>query len=157
MGVIQHTPDPEKAFQSLVQYVRPGGELVVDVYSKKLTALLQWKYVLRPLTKRTSKSTLYRIIESITPILLPASILLRRVGGRFGSRLMPIVEYSNLNLPYDLNKQWAILDTFDMYSPEHDHPQSLSTVKRWFREAEFREIYVSYGPNGVVGRGKRPG
>lgn len=156
LGVIQHTPNPEKAFQSLLQYVRPGGELVIDVYSKKLTALLQWKYVLRPVTKRINKSILYKTIEHLTPVLLPISILLRRIAGRFGSRIMPIVEYSNLGLSYELNKQWAILDTFDMYSPAHDHPQSLTTVKRWFSEAGFTDIYVGYGPNGVVGRGKRP-
>ncbi len=68
---------------------------------------------------------------------------------------MPIVEYSYLGLPAELNKQWATLDTFDMYSPAHDQPQSLKTVKRWFDQAGFCDIIVSYGPNGIVGKGRR--
>jgi len=69
---------------------------------------------------------------------------------------MPIVEYSSLGIPYELNKQWAILDTFDMYSPAHDHPQSIASIKRWFNEIDFENITVGYGPNGVIAKGSRP-
>ncbi|BCB96293.1 hypothetical protein JZK55_12150 [Dissulfurispira thermophila] len=156
LGVLQHTPDPEKAFKSLAQYVSPGGELVIDVYEKRLISLIQWKYFLRPLTKHMSKQLLYKVIESVVPLLLPLSIFLRNVAGRIGARIMPIVEYSNLGLPYELNKQWAILDTFDMYAPAYDYPQSIFTVKRWFREVGFVNVSVRSGPNGVVGKGSRP-
>jgi hypothetical protein len=67
-----------------------------------------------------------------------------------------IVEFSRLGLRPDLNVQWAVLDTFDMYSPAHDHPQSLSTLRSWFEEAGFENILVRPGPNGVVGSGNRP-
>lgn len=155
LGVIQHTPDPEKAFKSLVEYVRPGGELVIDVYTKSLLSLLHWRFLLRPFTKRMNKEVLYKIISSVVPVLLPFSILLRRIGGSMGTRLLPISEYSDIGLPYELNKQWSILDTFDMYSPAHDHPQSIETVKRWFKEAGFIDVAVNYGINGVVGKGRK--
>jgi hypothetical protein len=67
-----------------------------------------------------------------------------------------IVEYSHLGLPAKLNCEWAILDTFDMYSPDHDHPQTNSTVQRWFHEAGFEEISVADGPNGIVGKSRMP-
>jgi len=153
LGVIQHTPDPEKAFKSLSQYVCAGGELVIDVYNKSLFSLLHWKYLLRPLTKRMNKDRLYTHIKSVVPTLLPISIFLRRFTGKTGTRLLPITEYSYLGLPYELNKQWAILDTFDMYSPTYDRPQTLKHVRQWFEEAEFREIEVRYGSNGIVGKG----
>lgn len=156
LGVIQHTPDPEKAFKSLTQYVRPGGELAIDVYTKRLISLLQWKYLLRPITKRVNKEFLYRIISMIVPLLLPLGIILQKLAGRFGARLVPISVYSDLGLTYDLHKQWSILDTFDMYSPAHDHPQSLETIKKWFKEAGFENIVVEYGLNGVIGRGRKP-
>ena len=73
--------------------------------------------------------------------------------GRVGARLMPISEFSWLGLPEALNRKWAILDTFDMLSPQHDHPQSIATVHRWYRECGFRDIEVFRGPNGVIGRG----
>lgn len=156
LGVIQHTPDPHAAFHSLAKYVRPGGQLVIDCYTRNFAALLQWKYLLRPITKRVRRQTLYRVIEAMTPPLVPIAKLLRRLAGRLGARLVPIVEYSHLGLAPELNVQWAVLDTFDMYSPAHDHPASLDTVARWFREVGFEQVHVRYGANGVVGSGRRP-
>ena len=156
LGVVQHTPDPHAAFRSLAKYVRPGGQLVIDAYTRNFAALLQWKYLLRPITQRMRKETLYRVIVVVTPPLVPVARLLRRIAGRFGARFVPIVEYSHLGLAPELNVQWAILDTFDMYSPAHDHPQSLESVTRWFREAGFEDINVRPGLNGVVGSGSRP-
>lgn len=156
LGVIQHTPTPEKAFKSLSSKVKPGGMLVIDVYTKSIVSMLQWKYLLRPLTKRMNSRILYGIISKVVPFFLPLTILLKRITGRIGGRFMPIVEYSNLGLPYKLNKEWAVLDTFDMYSPQHDHPQSKKSVLRWFKEIGFENIEVWNGKNGVVGRGCRP-
>jgi hypothetical protein len=78
------------------------------------------------------------------------------MAGRFGSRLLPIVQYDHLGLTSELNREWAILDTFDMYAPAHDHPQSVNAVRRWYQEAGFVDVSVEYGPNGVVARGRRP-
>ena len=35
-------------------------------------------------------------------------------------------------------RAWVRLDTFDMYSPAHDHPQTFSRVKSWLEAAGFR-------------------
>lgn len=156
MGVLQHTPDPRRTIKSLARYLRPGGELVVDVYKKSLTSLLQWKYLLRPLTKRVNQEALHEAIVWAMPSLLPIARSLRRLAGRAGARLVPIVEYSHLGLPSSLETDWAILDTYDMYSPTHDHPQSAQALKQWFREAELVEIVVQPAPNGLAGRGRRP-
>jgi 2-polyprenyl-3-methyl-5-hydroxy-6-metoxy-1,4-benzoquinol methylase len=155
LGVLQHTPNPSAAFHSIAMRVRRGGELVIDVYANRLRSLLHWKYILRPITRNMKKESLYRITSTMVNALLPATVWLRRVAGSMGARLMPIVEYSHLGFPTDLNRQWAILDTFDMYSPAHDHPQSIGTVKRWFEQAGFVDVVVNYGPNGIVGKGRR--
>lgn len=156
LGVIQHTPDPEAAFRCLAAQVRPGGELAIDVYARRLSALLHWRFLLRPLTRRMDKARLYRIIERVTPALLPLAVLLRRLFGRAGARLMPIVEFSDLGLSPELHRQWAILDTFDWYSPAYDFPQTLDTVRHWFDTAGFVDVVVENGPNGIIGRGRRP-
>jgi SAM-dependent methyltransferase len=156
LGVLQHTPGPDKAFMSLSEMVRPGGELVVDLYQKSILGLLQWKYVLRPITTRMDQRKLYGILARLVPALLPAAKNLRRIAGGVGARLIPIAEYSHLQLSPEINEQWAILDTFDMYAPVHDHPQTSRTLKRWFEEAGFMEISVCPGPNGLVGKGLKP-
>jgi SAM-dependent methyltransferase len=156
LGVLQHTPHPSAAFHSLVRMVKPGGELVIDIYAKTFSARLQWKYVLRPITHRMDKERLHRLVSRWTPPLIPLARLCRAVGGRAGARLLPIVEYSHLGLAEEINQEWAILDTFDMYSPTHDHPQSVQTVNGWFQAAGFVDIDVRRGPNGVVGKGRKP-
>jgi len=156
LGVLQHTPNPEKAFMSLAKFVKPGGELVIDIYRADVLTLFHWKYALRPITRRMDRESLYRIVTAITPRLIPLAATLRRVAGKVGSRLIPILEYSHLKLSPDINKEWAILDTFDMYSPSHDHPQRMSTVNRWFLSAGFIDVDVRRGPNGIVGKGRNP-
>jgi SAM-dependent methyltransferase len=156
LGVIQHTPDPAETFSRLADCVRPGGELVIDIYAARLRSLLSWKYLLRPITKRMDSERLYRLIERVTPALLPISDFLYRVLGRFGLRILPIVHYPELKLSPELSLRWAILDTFDMYSPAHDHPQTIAAVRSWFDRAGFTDVAVEFGPNGIVGRGRRP-
>jgi SAM-dependent methyltransferase len=156
LGVLQHTPDPKKAFMSLASKVKPGGSLAIDIYAWDWKAALQWKYVLRPISRNLNNKKLYRFVAAITPALVAPTRLLRKLAGRTGARLSPIVEYSHLGLDDATNKQWAVLDTFDMYSPAHDHPQSETTIKAWFTEIGFEQIHVGRGPNGVIGRGQRP-
>jgi 2-polyprenyl-3-methyl-5-hydroxy-6-metoxy-1,4-benzoquinol methylase len=156
LGVIQHTPDPERAFRCLTRQVKPGGELAIDVYARRLSALLHWRFLLRPITRRMDKHVLYRIISVGTPVLLPIAVALRKLLGNPGARLMPVAEFSYLPLTRSLHRDWAILDTFDWYSPQYDFPQSLRTVTRWFADAGFVDVTVRYGPNGVVARGRKP-
>lgn len=155
LGVIQHTPDPEKAFFELASKVKNGGYLYIDIYTQSWYHYLHWKYVLRPITMRINREKLYKTLVYIVPKLIPASRFLRKFLGRFGARLMPIVEFSHLGLSKEINEQWAILDTFDMYSPAHDHPKSMKAVYKWFEDAGFDNLKIWYGDNGVVGRGRK--
>lgn len=117
LGLLQHTPDPAHAFSSLARYVKPVGQQAIDVYRRDAAPLLQWKYLLRPITKRIDKRALYRRLSRLTPPREPLAAQMQRVAGRFGARLMPIVQYAHLGLPPKLNAQWAVLDTFDQWCP----------------------------------------
>src|SRR3954468_5388418 len=99
LGALQHTPDPAAAFRRLTEHVRPGGELVVDVYASRIRSLMSWKYALRPLTTRVGKGRLYRMIAAATPPLVPLSAWLYRLAGPLGARLVPILQYDHLGLP----------------------------------------------------------
>lgn len=156
LGVLQHTPDPDRAFASLAAMVRPGGQLAVDVYARSLKAVLGWKYLLRPITTRMDRDKLFRIINVVVPPLVPLSAFLRRVAGPAGARMIPILQYAHWGLPDELNRKWAVLDTFDMYSPAHDHPRTIDEVRAWFAAEGFEDVFVDYGPNGIVARGRRP-
>lgn len=156
LGVLQHTMNPKRCFLSLVRHIKPGGDIVIDVYRRSLATLLQWKYLLRPLTRTMKPDRLYSWLGGIIPVLVGPTRWLRRVAGRVGARLSPIVEYTHLGLTPEQNLEWALLDTFDMYAPTYDKPQTLAEVWGWFREAGLVDVEVFNGINGIVGRGRRP-
>lgn len=158
-GVLQHTPDPRQAFMSMAPYLKPGGEIVVDVYPKGMRELLHWKYVLRPITKRMDKRKLYALVRRVVPALLPVSLFLGRIPP-LGKQLFQLVPVNNPEMgvdglsPQDL-REWSILDTYDWYAPAYDQPQTLSALRNWFEEAKLEN--VAFDRMGVhVGRGRRP-
>ena len=55
LGVLQHTPDVERAFFCLPQMLNNSGEFCVDFYEKSWKSTLLPKYWLRPFTKRIPK------------------------------------------------------------------------------------------------------
>ena len=159
LGVLQHTPDVERSFRSLADMVRPGGQLVVDVYPRRLRAMLHWKYALRPLATRLAPDTLYRVVSWYAPKLMPVAKLARRLAGRAGHRLIPILDQSDKDVSPELQRDWTILDTYDALSPRYDQPQTAATLRDWFEAAGFVDVEVAADvpdTGGLFGRGRRP-
>lgn len=167
-GVLQHTPDVERAFMTLPHYLKSGGRLAIDVYAKRsgILRLLQrltiTKYWARPITKNIPPEKLYSLCKRYIEFMWPVSKLLNKtpyisniwkhLKGRF-----LIADYTGVfKLSDEMLKEWAILDTFDMLSPAYDSPQFIETVRNWFKNADLRDIDVHYGYNGIEGRGTKP-
>jgi ubiquinone/menaquinone biosynthesis C-methylase UbiE/uncharacterized protein YbaR (Trm112 family) len=157
-GVLQHTPNAAHAFAALTRMLKPGAQIAVDVYRKRWTGLFQPKYWLRPLTSRMDKKRLFRYVEQMVPLLLPVSRGVSRIPGA-GSilrRLVPVANYEGI---YPLNatqlEEWAVLDTFDWFSPTYDQPQTPAQVRRWLVEAGLDSVEVVHVMH-LVGRGRRP-
>ena len=160
LGVLQHLPNPEKGFFSLVEVLKPKGDLVIDVYRKSLFhKWLSTKYYLRPFTKRMDKEKLLCWIEKWVDFWWDKLrwISLHVPYGRYMVKNFFFISDYRGELPLEdkMLRQWAILDTFDRLSPEYDSPQSLKTVKRWFEKGDFEKIEVFYGGNGIIGRGRK--
>jgi SAM-dependent methyltransferase len=160
MGVIQHCPDPRKAFLSLVPFLRPGGEIVIDVYAK--TGFPPpLKYWVRPLTRRMSPEALYRTLEATIPLAFELKKWIYRLPGVGTSvaRLIPIGPLSHvaigLNYTEEELKQVKILSAFDMLSPRYDLPQEIGQVRDWFGEAGLIEAEIWLGYNGINAKGKK--
>jgi len=164
LGVLQHTPDVKGAFLNLVRFVKPGGQIAVDVYRRTRRTPFIPKYLLRPLTKRLPKSMLYRACRLLVPVLSPLRAAVYRIPviGYYLHLLLPIACYreslSSLaeRLTREQIREWEILDTFDMYSPEYDNPQMLEAVRAWCEEAGLCDIFVRPGPNGINATATRP-
>lgn len=160
-GVLQHTPDPRRAFRALEKMLKPGGALAADIYIKNFARwALPFKYWVRPFTKGQSPEQLYPMVKRYVDFMWPLARRIRRIpkiGPSLNWKLL-IADYSQHLAGADEStlKQWAYLDTFDMLSPRYDYPQTIRTFRRWFRDAGLREIDVRSGYNGVEGRGRKP-
>src|SRR4051812_20456103 len=143
LGVLQHTPDPDSAFAKLPEQLRNGGRIAIDVYPLMWANIFWSKYWLRPLTKRIPGEKLFAMLEGTAPGLLALS---RRVGaiplvGRKLKYLLPVANYDHVYALSETQlREWAVLDTFDMLSPQHDHPKSSAHVRDWLQRAGLTEI-----------------
>jgi len=159
LGVLQHTPDPASSFAALVDAVKPGGSLAVDVYARTFAAYwLHARYWVRPLVRAIPNAQLYSLVRRYVDVMWPVVCALRQVppiGASLAHRLLMISDFSGFGLPPDRVKEWAYLDTYDMLAPRYDLPQSVETVRSWFEKARFGDVEVHRGYNGVEGRGVR--
>ena len=158
LGVLQHTPDPEAAFRALTRQVAPGGRIAIDLYPRFWRNLIWPKYWIRPFTARIAPARLFGLVQRLVPALLPISRVLGRVP-RLGRQLrfaIPVANYEGIYPLTDTQlREWAVLDTFDMWSPIHDHPQTAATIARWLSDAGLVEREV-YRVGHLIGTGKRP-
>jgi SAM-dependent methyltransferase len=159
-GVLQHTPDPEKSFRAILEFLKPGGRVASDIYVKSIGRwLLQPKYWVRPFTRGIPPTKLYAAVRKYVDRMWPLARMVRRIPG-IGSTLnwkLLIADYSGVLPDADdaTLKEWAYLDTFDMLSPAYDKPVTLRTFRRWHEESGLTDVEVRYGFNGLEGRGTK--
>jgi SAM-dependent methyltransferase len=158
LGVLQHTPDVEKAFRALPPMLKPGGALAVDVYPKLWTDWFWPKYWLRHVTRRMRPDTLFNSVRTAVRWLWPVSVAAGRLPGvgRKLRHLIPVVNYEGIYpLSPEQLKDWAVLDTFDMLAPAYDQPQSVETLERWLQTSGLEDVEV-FRSGFIVGRGRKP-
>jgi 2-polyprenyl-3-methyl-5-hydroxy-6-metoxy-1,4-benzoquinol methylase len=143
IGVVQHTPDPQRTLRTLPCVLRSGGRIAITAYERKPWTKLYAKYWLRPFTKRINKQTLLSSIQKTMPVLFPLTDVLFRAPlvGRLFTFAIPVANY--VREPALMREQrynWAILDTFDMLSPEYDLPRTQEEVEQALSEAGVRNL-----------------
>lgn len=133
IGVVQHTPDPQQTMRTLPRLLRSGGLIAITAYERKLFTKLNAKYLFRPLTKRVEKQKLLAAIKGAMPLLFPLTSVLFRLPlvGRVFMFTIPVANY--VEEPALTKRQrydWAVLDTFDMLSPQYDQPRTQGEVEQ---------------------------
>jgi SAM-dependent methyltransferase len=160
MGVLQHCPDVAAAFRSLLPYLRPGGEIVIDVYEKQ-SGFPPLKYIVRPILRPLGAQGIYKLLTWLIPPAFEIKKALHKipvVGPQIG-RFIPIGPISHApRLIYtdEQLKQVKILSALDMYSPVYDQPQTMETVQQWFADAGLIDVQLKRGYNGINAKAKRP-
>ena len=94
--------------------------------------MLHSKYLLRPLTKRVDKQKLLAAIKTAMPFMFPLTSVLFRLPllGRLFMIAIPVTNYVHeTTLTTRQRYDWAVLDTFDVLSPQFDQPRTQQEVE----------------------------
>ncbi len=161
MGVLQYCPDVHRAFMSLVPFLRPGGEIVVDCYEKHSGLFPPLKYWVRPLLTWMGPEGVHKFLSRTIPPAFYVKKGLSRIPliGKAIGRLIPIGPISHsprLNFTDKELIQVKINSALGWYSPVCDNPQTKETIRQWFSEAGLVDVYIGNGFNGINARGGKP-
>lgn len=142
--VIMHTKSPQLTLEHILEFVKPGGSIFIHSYARNFDQMANWKYFLRPLTKRMNKNLLFYLINQFGPFLMKLNSLIRSIPpdkfGKFlfkiSNRVIPIRNYhldsnsSLANYNHEEIVQLSIHDTFDALSPKYDNPLSWKQMEK---------------------------
>lgn len=158
MGVLQHCPSPKNAFLSLCRFLKPGGEIVVDVYALGWFCLLLGKYYVRPITRLLPAKVLHPMVKFHVGMVFPVTRFMEKTVGRPGSVLswmLAVASYGrHIQADDKVLKELAVMDTFDMLAPAYDRPKTAGMVRKWCQEAALKDAEVRRRRNLVIARGK---
>jgi SAM-dependent methyltransferase/uncharacterized protein YbaR (Trm112 family) len=158
IGVLHHLPDPEEAFQNLLRYLKPGGEVQIYLYWHPerrpiKSILLSGVSLARKLTTRLPHSAVYALAY---PSALAAFLffvwpyrLMRLVPGlnRVAEQL-PMKQYAKFPFRVCVN------DQLDRFSAPIENRYKRADVEKWLSRASLESIRVA--PNyGWVATGRK--
>ncbi len=148
VGVLHHTPDCERAFRGLIDFLKRPGKIAIWLYS----AYNPW-YRMSDYYRRITTRLPHALLHGLCRVAGPLHYVHR------GLRLMPIVGrflsgslYYLLPISQSEKWEWRILDTFDWYSPVFQSKHTYEEVFRWFEDCGLRDVRVLFEPVAVQGR-----
>lgn len=164
LGVLQHTPSPERSMTSLAEHVAPGGALIVDHYASRpgfgaAGQYLSLGFPLREVLKRLDPETGLKATIAISAVCDP---IRKRTSRRplldlVVSRVLPTACYYR-DLPQlsdEAIREWNELDTHDGLTDWYKHRRSPAQIEAHLRSLGLAIELCSRGGNGVEARARR--
>jgi len=159
IGVMHHTPEPQKAFESMVDIVSDNGNIGVSLYEISLYsrpnrnnikvatidllwALNLWRVeMFRMITTKIPSKIMIMYCKKFIPILhflnkIPIIGLVRYAFPSTCYRKLPVV--------------WSMVDTMDTYSTSIVHQYRAKDVFQWFLKLGLSNIILMNGRAGWV-------
>jgi SAM-dependent methyltransferase/uncharacterized protein YbaR (Trm112 family) len=165
--VIHHTPDAPRAFATLAELVRPGGELAVYVYRvKPLLRELADEHV-RELTTRLSIEECMAFSEQVTELgralsSLEATVTLERgvplLGIEPGDHDVQRLLYWHFFKAFwneDLGEGISTMVNFDWYHPPYASRHTEEEVIGWCDAAGLEVVHLDTMESGISVRAER--
>jgi ubiquinone/menaquinone biosynthesis C-methylase UbiE len=156
LGVIQHTPDPEKTIETLFSMVKPGGMLVIDHYTWEWMYLISPKVLYRAMLRKLKPEESKKKVENLVRFFFPLHWKYRnnRIMTILLNRISPCYIFIK-NFPemdHDFHYELTRLDTYDGLTDYYKHLRSEKQIRNILQELGGREIWTARGGNGIEAR-----
>jgi SAM-dependent methyltransferase/uncharacterized protein YbaR (Trm112 family) len=167
--VLHHTPDCQRAFHSMAQLVRAGGQLAAYVYRVKPLLRELADERLRELTTRLTVEECMAFSERVTELGRELSNLGARITIQKGIPLLGLEagEHDVQRLIYstffkcfwneELGEGVSNLVNFDWYHPRYASRHTENEVLDWCRDAGLEIIHLDVIESGISVRARRDG
>jgi SAM-dependent methyltransferase/uncharacterized protein YbaR (Trm112 family) len=159
IGVLHHLPDPEPAFQNLLRYLKPGGEIQIYLYWQPerrsvKSALLRAVNSARNVTTRLPHWAVHALaypsaLAAFLFFVWPYQIMTRVPALRSVAENMPMKQYAVFPFRVCVN------DQLDRFSAPIENRYTKTEVEAWLSSAGLKKFQVI--PNfGWLGTGQKP-
>lgn len=140
IGVVHHTDDPDKTVENLKVHVRPGGKLILWVYSREGNGLVE--FLVEPIRRWTLHTMSPKILLWLSRVITALMYAPVHTIYRLPLRFLPFYEYfGNFRL---LSFKRNTLNVFDKLNAPQTQFISGDRIHRWFNEGvEFRDVEIS--------------
>lgn len=139
VGVVHHTDNPDRTVENLKRHVRPGGRLILWVYSKEGNFMVE--NIVEPLRKlflkNLSRKNLLVLSRIITLLMYIPVYSLYKLPLRF----LPYYDYFGNFRKLSFNRN--TLNVFDKLNAPQVEFISRGRVEKWVSEKEFEDIHIS--------------
>jgi len=148
IGVLHHTDDPDRAFRNIAKHCKPGGRVIVWVYSREGNFLnrtvLEW--VKRAGICKLPRRAVWVMAAVLTSLLYVPICTLYRLPFTF----LPFYEYFTnwRKLSYERN----LLNVFDKLNAPQTWFITREQIQEWFSSEQFNDVHIS-SYKGVSWRG----
>ena len=159
IGVLHHLPDPEPAFQNLLRFLKPEGEIQIYLYWRPegqpiKRALLSMVTATRKVTTRLPHSAVYALAfpAALTAFMFfvwPYRLLKAIPGLRSIAEKLPMKQYASFPFRVCVN------DQLDRFSAPIENRYTRQDVRDWLNRARLEETKVN-AAYGWVGTGRKP-
>jgi SAM-dependent methyltransferase/uncharacterized protein YbaR (Trm112 family) len=159
--VIHHTPDAPRAFRTLADTIKDGGDIACYVYKVKAPMREYADDYIRERTTKMSVDDCMRFSEAITELGhklsdLDAKITLEKpipeLGIEAGEHDVQRLIYWNF-LKCFWNDDWSqeinVLTNFDWYHPPYASRHTAEEVRQWCADAGFEPTLLDDGDSGI--------
>ena len=168
LGVVQHTPSPERTIDALARCVKPGGLLVIDHYAphdrrSELSHRTPVRSLVRAIAIRLPSSVGSWFVRALSRVLIPLHRFLKppnRFRGQAGlrgwlRRISPVMDYYETLPDVKDVEVWMTLDTHDALTDRYKHHRTVEQIRDALTSAGLTVEAVYYGGNGVEARARR--